>query len=478
MRLLVILILSIISLSVNSQTVKVYGNAMTYASEKIFFTKYSDLITFKLEILDSCTVAENGDFSCEFNIKETSKIITNLGIYECSFYAEPTKEYEVMLPPLVEKRLKDSLNPYFKSFKMELGIKNLEKNDVNILIQKFDKQFNSYINLHFYDMLRQRQNSSADSMINVLNTNFDEYKNPYFKIYKHYKIEFLRHAAYKRDIKWVTHHHYKNQPIHYTNTAYMDLFTKMYNNYFKQFGSTKNGSIIYSDVNLSKSSNKIKETLSKEVSLDNDTLQELVILKSLNDALTDGSFKNRFVLQSLDTLIRYTNVNQHKIIANNIKEKAIVNKTISGTNSPDFNLYDKDSNLVRLKDFRGKYVYFNFVISDSYSCMQDYGILKNLYNKHNKDFEIITFFVNLRPNQMQEFIDIILPKDENKPEEQHKNWTFLSIKDNLDILKTYKVVTYPSYVLINPYGKIIAAPALSPKENFEQHFYDVLKARD
>ena len=479
MRLFTILIISLISLSVNSQTVNIYGNAKDYAYKKLFFTKYSDLITLELEIIDSCIVNEDGDFSCSFNLEQTNKIITNLGIYDCSFYAQPNKQYEIILPPLIEKQLKDSLNPYFKPFKMELGIKNLEKNDINILIQKFDKQYNSYINLHFYEMIRQRQNSSADSMISVLNTNFNKYQNTYFSIYKHYKIEFLRYAAYKRDIKWVTHHHYKNKPIYYSNTAYMDLFTKMYSNYFKQLRNTKYGKTIYSNINLSKSSNKIKETLNKEISLGNDTLQELVILKSLNDALTDPYFRNRFVLQALDTLIRYTKVNKHKAIAINIKRKASINKTIASTISPDFNLYDKDSNLVKLKDYRGKYVYLNIVISDSYSCMQDYGVLKNLYNKHKNDFEIITLLVDLYPNQIQEFVDIILPKSETKIENQaNTNWKFLSIKDNLELLKDFKVVTYPTYVLIDPYGTIISATAPSPNENFEQYFYRILRSRN
>ncbi len=455
-----IILLIIISLFAKSQNVSVFGNAKDYKNKTIVFYKYNNPITKDIDKLDSSIVDNNGNFKLSFNLNRTTQVFTNIGIYKAYFFAEPYKKYNIILPPLVEKKLKDSLNPYFRPFLINIGIKNPAKDDVNVLIQKFNNILNPYLNLNFYKIFRLREKSDIDSMINVLDTTFNKYNNNYFKNYLYYKIAYLKFFSYKRDYKYITHYYFVNKPILYNNIAYMDLFNNMYRNYFTDIGHSVKGKYIYSNVNLSKSSNVIMRSLSKEIITDDTTLLEFITLKGLHDAIYDNDFKKRFIVQALDTLIIQSKIKEHKIIAKKIKKKIINIKPTQNINSFDFSLQNSDSAYISLKDFRGKYIYLNFMYSKAYSCMKDFSLLKTLQKKYNDKLQIITIFLDTDLKKLREF------KSKNKT----LNWTFLNIGENKKLINEYNVLAYPTYILIDPYGKIIANPARTPTEYFERYF--------
>ena len=60
-------------------------------------------------------------------------------------------------------------------------------------------------------------------------------------------------------------------------------------------------------------------------------------------------------------------------------------------------------------------------------------------------------------------------------------WTVVSSKESNSIFKNYNVVSYPYYVLIDPFGYVIQAPALGPMPNgvyetIDRTFFMIQKA--
>jgi len=457
----IIILLLLFSSAGFAQNVTLFGNAKDYKNKKIIFYKYDNPITNNIEKLDSCIVNDNGDFNVKFNIKHSSQIFTNIGIYKAYIFAEPNKKYNIILPPLVEKKLKDSLNPYFKPFDINLGIKNPEKDDLNILIQRFDNYLKPYLNLKFYEIYVKGKSSDVDSMINFLDTSFSKYNNQYIKNYVYYKTAFLKFVSYERSYKYITHYYFSGKPILYNNIAYIDLFNNMYNNYFTDLGHSVKGKYIYSNVNLSKSPNVIMKSLSNEIITEDTALLEFITLKGLHDAIYDKDFKKRFIVQSLDTIIAQSKIPEHKVIAEKIKSEILNIKPKQNIESFDFSLQNSDSNLVSLKDFRGKYVYLNFMYSRAYSCMKDFSLLEKLQKKYNDQLEIVTIFLDTDLKLLREF----------KQKNPLFSWTFLNLgNNNKKLISDYGIIAYPTYILIDPYGKIIANPARNPQEYFERYF--------
>ncbi|MBU0763642.1 MAG: TlpA family protein disulfide reductase, partial [Bacteroidetes bacterium] len=155
-------------------------------------------------------------------------------------------------------------------------------------------------------------------------------------------------------------------------------------------------------------------------------------------------------------------VPEYRQIAENIHEKVI--KLNKGTRAPDFDLYDIDSNLVGLKDFRGKFLYIGFYTTLSFSCKEDIEPLKALRKKHGHAYSIVSVFID---DDFRAAVDFM--------RDNGCKWTLLHYGNRPEILKQYDVRAYPTYYLIDPDGNLSMSPAPGPDEDFETRFYEVIK---
>ncbi|UCH15319.1 MAG: redoxin domain-containing protein, partial [Bacteroidales bacterium] len=193
-----------------------------------------------------------------------------------------------------------------------------------------------------------------------------------------------------------------------------------------------------------------------------DTIIELVIIKGIYDEFYDDNFSRSGLLNILDSLIVNTEIQQLKLIGKNVKSK--ITRLVSGYFPPEFELYDSDSNLIKLSDFRGKYVYLNFCTSQSYVCISEFEVLKGIYDRHKDKMEIITVTVDPFPRIASNLLV-----------SSKWNWKFLYHGNQPQIIKEYDIRAYPTYFLIGPDGKLIYSPSPSPTEDFESMLYKAMK---
>ncbi len=227
----------------------------------------------------------------------------------------------------------------------------------------------------------------------------------------------------------------------YSNPAYMDLFNQVYDDYFSYFGRTDNGKKIYTDIGKLKSITSLKRTLGQDSVLTNDTLKELVILKCLYDEFYNDKFSRSAMLTVLDSLALQTKIQEHKLIAKNIREK--VTKLLVGYKPPDFKLYDKDSNLVSLESYKGEYVYLSFCTTISYACIKEFGMLEKLYENHKDHFKIVVICMDESLAQVKRFVEM-----------KGYSYTFLFYGNQPDVFKDYDIRAFPTYYFIDKEGQV------------------------
>ncbi len=456
-----------------AQYVEVYGTNIQYANDTLVFYTTDDYITNTKLKLAEIIVNDTGYFYSKFIVKQTCLAYVYLGVYKGLIFFEPEKSYNIKLPEKKEKEIADVLNPYFKETELYLGIYNSNKDDLNFLVKKFDYFYDHYIEDNFYIIYRQGYHAEIDTFITKLSGYFEFARNKYFDDYMLYKFANLRMIANERDLNFVTYKYFLNKKILYNNVAYMDLFNQLYHNYFSYYAKTKEGKDLYNDIVKAKSIFHIKKTLDNNLALANDTLKELVILKGLTDAFYPAGSKSTIIfpkaqlLQTLDSMIILTNIAEHKHIAENLKNKASIKRLSAGDDAPEIKLIDSNEEKFSLKKLKGKYVYLCFYSSWSISCMQEIGLLKNIYKKHNDKLEIVSVFCDGDIDNMKNII-----------KENDYNWIFVHLGNKKEILKDYNINIYPAYVLIDPYSKIVLLPAPSPNENFEKVFFNVLMSRN
>lgn len=458
------LIVAVLAASFNSfsQESEVFGHAPDYKGDEIVFYQYSDFITAVEVEVGRCRVDEKGDFSCKLKVLETTYIFSYLGIYRIYFFSEPQKKYNLTLPPKEEKTEAQRLNPFFRETDMQVGIANINKADINYLVNAFDLRFNENFDQIVADAYKGKRQQNIDSLVNAIELKFVNSNNPYFYAYRQYRYGLLKQITFYKKSTSVSNELFLNKPILYGNPAYMELFNLVYDKYFLFFSRSATGSVIFKDISSDRSLSQLKKTLSQNQVLKNDTLMEMVILKALYDEFFSDNFSRSALLTLLDSVYRSTKIAEHLLIAENIRGK--ITKLLPGFVPNSFVLKDVDGNDVSLDKFEGKYVYLNFCTTTSYTCLQEFPLLDKLYKKYGKDLEIVSVSADKDIGDLSSFL-----------KSSGYSWTFLHYGKKPDIIKDFDIRAYPTYFLIGPDKKLIFSPAPSPKENFEIKFFQLLR---
>ena len=112
-------------------TTIIQGQDSSYIGKKLSLYTWNDGWEYTKTILDTCTVAPNGQFTFEFTINETRKAQLTLGKYEGCIFVEPNKRYSVNLPVYETPTPADQLNPFYKPQELLLSLNQLPQDDIN-----------------------------------------------------------------------------------------------------------------------------------------------------------------------------------------------------------------------------------------------------------------------------------------------------------------------------------------------------------
>jgi peroxiredoxin len=457
-----------------AEKIAIHGNSIEYKGVELTFYHYANQISDKEVLLASTKVDEKGDFELSFDVNQTEYIFCHTGVFFLYLFTEPGRQYTIKLPSRIEKKQEDILNPFFQELKVQLVItsfqsfgistQELPDQEVNYLIQSFDNFFDPFYAKYASNIYVKNDVREMDTAMHKIEATFGGIKNPYFQSYYTYRVGLLKFMSTRFKSRNISDNYFLNKPVLYDNPAFMELFNQVYEKYFVYFGRTKEGKVIYDDINTHKSLTRLKQTLAQNQVLANDTLKEFVILKGVHDGCYEMQFSREALLSVLDSLGMTTKIEKHRIIAKDIRDK--VTRLLPGFAPPSFKMLNQDSTWVSLSDFKGSYVYVMFCTTQNYACLKEYEMIKKLYEKHGKLLKIITISFDEKLADTKLFA-----------RKMNYNWTFLHFGNQPAILKDYDIRTFPTYFLIDRDGKLALSPAPSPAENFEVYFFQQLRAK-
>jgi peroxiredoxin len=452
----------------NGATVKITGKSAEYAGDSLVFFSYSNMITFSEKDIASCVADDSGGFVFTLTLEEPRLIFSHLGVYNCFMYAEPGMVYEIRLPQKRKKSLVDEANQFFEETSIHLSLKVTgttgnyalpgNQEELNFLIHAFNDYFYPYyykfaVNA-YTDRIDQQELKEA---IENLQSPFGDTHSPFFSGYMDYRIGLLNHYGSQVSNQRIMEDYFLDRPVLHQNPAYMELFNEIFNDFFDQF-SEKNPKRNFPVVlNRDRDYARLNEILVRDASLKKDSLRELILLKEFYEGFYDQKNIRSSMLQLLDSLQVNTSIDLYRNMVMDIMLE--ITRLLPGYEPPEFTLYDHDSTLVHLSDFRGDYIYMVFCNSFSYYCVKEYEYLKVLQQRLQGQLKILTILVDDSFQSMQE-----LMRNNNYP------WTFLHFSNQPQVIDDYDIQTYPSYFLISPEGKLVLSPAPSPAENFEAIF--------
>lgn len=462
--LLLLLALNGLTISIFSQAgTTISGRDTSYAGVNIEFLGYTDQITNTDTILGNCTVKDDGTFRVDFIIQEVKFVFAYVGIYRLHLYAVPGKSYKIILPQREDKKPEDFLNPYFSPIVAHLATEEFDEKELNMRIRMFNDAFLPYYNKHIMALREQNEFTELDKDISRMEKSFSSSKDEFFNVYRQYRYGLLRHLAYQQKSKSISDEYFKDQPVYLNNPAYMELFYQVYHNYFHHFSRTPEGKELGSVISSS-NLNDLRKLLANDKVLGKEELLDMVILKGIFDEFYDDNYSRSALLKILNSIIDENKYPSLTKIAISIRKKTT--RLLTGFEPPAFNLYDGDSNLVSLNDFSGKYVYLNFCSCFSYTCLNEFKFLSNMYEKFREYVEFVTIIVDNDKDVINSFL-----------ERSNYKWVFLHYGNQSSIIRDYDVRAFPIYYLIDPEGKLAISPAPGPGDELEARLFKFLRER-
>lgn len=452
---LLVFLFILFSASSKAENVKIFGSNATYAGSKIQVKYHSEVFTYSEESLIEFEVNSDGSFSTSIPLDETKLVFLPLGVYKGYLYIEPGKEYEIRLPPKRDLTPVQKLNPFFEKEELLIGVANALPDDINILIRKLDDQIDPFINQNFHKIYRRKNNSVGIAFSNQITQEYSKFENPFFKDYLTYRLGFLEYLAYPSSFVKIEEKYFSEKEMKLNNSAYTSLYKKQYGNFLTGYFNRKEGTELSLALKSDDSYRDIYEIMRNYLPYRDVKFRELIIATSVFDAYTRKFYSRKKSVEILSDLKNHSTDKHNITLCNNFT--AQITHLQKNYPAPDFSI-----GKYNLANYKGKYLYLNFCNTQSYPCTQDFKEIKKLKQQFGEHIQFLTIACDW---DVTKFLDFNSKKK--------LDWPIVHIGDQQHLLGKYEVKAFPTYVLIDPKGNIVKAPAQGPKENIHLEFLKI-----
>jgi hypothetical protein len=229
--------------------VRIWGKAPEYSNNTIELLTYHDFISEETIKLGDLRFNSTGNFELVFNLSEISFVFTEFDGYRGIIYLEPGKSYQLLLPPKRALTESQKRNPFTKPEPVWLGIVNPARDELNVLIQKFEQTYARYENKFFNEIFINQSAALVDTVKQNLAREFPKTGDQFFENHKSFRLANLEFALHQgKSASFTGTYFSKTKPL-YNLEAYATIFNQVFLNYFNVLETSAQHSGIKSMIN-------------------------------------------------------------------------------------------------------------------------------------------------------------------------------------------------------------------------------------
>ena len=432
-----------------AQNVSVSGQLKGFDKGSLVRIIMSTDLFSKLESTVASTYSDkSGDFSFHFDLKHAAYARLVVNLKKGSLFLEPGKDYNVE----TSLDTTDQKGSIFDQQPLEI---NLLKGNTNLSVRlgNFNEMYNDFLLKHFRDIYLYHNNSVLNNFKKEEAGQFSNDTSSYLKNYIRYSLASLEWAARTMSLETFGKTYFIGHKVLYNNVQYIEVFRDFFKAFFV--------STLHDPVNMNRLADVIPRENFEEMDdifakvplLKSDVrVRELAEMVSLEKYFYDNDFNRWNILRMFEKMSLHSKFSENRTIAHDFFVK--LKQLIPGSMAPNFKLPAFNGKEYSLANFRYKFVLLAFFKTNNQMSESQLSFLKSLSDHEYDDFTPVVIVVGKDP-------DYYLKADLS----QQYPWPFLLLGKDILLLEKYQVMTYPSYVLINPDGSIAMAPAPLPEEN-------------
>lgn len=437
------------------QNVKIRGKThSSHIGKAIGVLAYSDLVTYTRVREATDTIDKDGYFELQLQIDNTQPVQLQIENLFGKLYIQPNYVYEITFPGLdTTLDIRGGTETT-----VDIGIISGDTTELNTLIIDFNKVYDLvFRNVETQFLNKNRIFQKLDTVKMISNFRYKKNKNAYFKTYVEYNIAELNSNA-SRSKAFLSSNYLLNKPVQSDQYEYMAFFNAFFKGYLEGYSSGKTNENIHHLINSTGQYKDMKAFVKNDPLLANDTLCELVLIKSLWDYYFNPQYDRAQVVAIIEQFFEATKIPAHKKIAGNILQTA--NQLSVGSSAPLFSATDRNGKFVNLSDLKKRYVYLNFFSTKDIGSMKEMPKLAELVKKYSDKVIFISICTDDSLKTYKNYLKAN-PK---------YNWTILfnnSMPKGSTARDLYNVKGLPAFFFINQFGNLAQSPAKSPTQGFE-----------
>ncbi|MCR4660059.1 MAG: redoxin domain-containing protein [Bacteroidales bacterium] len=424
------------------------GQTVNCANKEVGLYTYSDQLSQQEVLLDEAMIDSSQVFELKTYINYPMLVFVQIENYSQSFFIEPGHTYNIYIPRF-DWNMDEQRNVYLDPEALTLEFMNVPPTELNLQVGRLDEFVDSFVqaNRYYLDNRFRPQSRYFDSLTAAVDARFPLSDNEFFNRYKTYTLAQMAYqmrfvSRGKTIARYIT-----DKPILYYDDSYMSLFFSLFENSISKGTDRVPLRRIVSWVDHC-DSERLLDSIGLDPLLRNEQVRELAALQAMKEAYYNPAYRRDNVACMVERIGAETKFPDHRTLAQNLLLS--FRKLERGFEVPDFELQDVDKNLVSLDSFRGKWVYLSFVrVGDpnSLSEIRTLAHFRDSVYSRSSNVEFVTIVCDREFQKMYHFL-------KNSPHGNRYRWTWLHFGGNFKLLEHFGVVSYPTFLLINPEGQL------------------------
>lgn len=457
---LIIFCLLLGGIAVAQSNLTIVGSSVGAAGKTVELRCYDDMLSQAEVLLDEAVVDSNGAFRLESYLRYPRLVFLQVENYSQSFYAEPGRRYEVFIPDF-DWEQDERFNVFLTGAALPVEFLNLPADELNLQIRRFNELVDSFIDtnrIHF-DFRFHPDRRWFDSLEHLVRKEFGIMgmgdATRFFDRYCVYTLAEMRMAMFPGSRNRLLKQYVTDQTVLYHDEGYMRLLLSLYD------GAVSMGTrrlplrrlvAWVAEGNL----DRYLDSLGVEPMLRDEQLRELAALQALKESYYDPRYDASAVRHMVELLGERSKFAEHRQMARRLAEGFA--RSEHAAEVPQFDLPDRERNRVSLDSLRGKWVYLSFVRVNDPASLREIETMAHFYDSLRAsypDVELVSVSCDREFQKMYHFLT-------HNRRGQRCHWTWLHFDANYRLLERYGVVSYPTFVLVDPEGRLHSQFTPSP----------------
>ncbi|MBQ0016543.1 MAG: redoxin domain-containing protein [Bacteroidales bacterium] len=463
---LVLSLLLLLSNGLSSQTpnVTIRGNVEDGAGKEVLLIGYTDQLTYHEYVIDRTVIDEDGNFSLQTYVNYPTLVVVQIEHYSQSFYVEAGRVYDAKIRDF-DWNVNEWRNIYLDPVTLPLEFSNLPARELNVSVSTFDRVVDSfmYVNREYFDFRFHVNKQYFDTLVMEVNNRCPSIGNDYFDRYKQYHLAALKCQLRFESRNSLFKKYIDNQPILYYDDSYMKFFFTLFEKQLSRgnrYVRVDQMAQWVDKVQL----DRMMDSLGVDPLLRNEQVRELAVLQFLKEAYHyEYYYHPSKVRLMVEQLAQRTKFPQHQEMAQHLL--AHFDKVETTSKVSTFCLPDVDKHKVCLDSLKGRWIYLSFVRTADPASLSEIETMAHFHDSVCDSGSNVSFVTVCCDREFQKMYHFL----RNGRHSNRYNWLWVHFDGQYQVLEDFKVVSYPTFLLINPEGRLHYSVTPSPASGIFLH---------